>query len=55
MFFYYESDRRLVGRDEIISKKKHRETKFIFSTGLMGGMFFYYESDREVSRECTIN
>jgi len=45
---------KLVENAQLI-RKKHRETKFIFSPVLIGRMVFYYGSDREVSRECTIN
>ena len=45
---------RIVGKAQLI-RQNHRETKFIFSTGLIGGMVFCNETDREDSRECTIN
>ena len=41
---------RIVGRGKLI-RKNHRETKFIFSTELMGGMVFCNETDREDSRK----
>ena len=45
---------RIVGRGKLI-RKNHRETKFIFSTGLIGGMVFCNETDSEVSRKSTID
>jgi len=45
---------RLVERAKLI-RKKHRETEFIFSTWLIGGMVFCNETYSEVSRKSTID
>ena len=44
----------LVGRAQLIGQND-RVKKFIFTTGLMGGMFFCYDSEREVSQKRKIN
>ena len=45
---------RIDGKAKLI-RKHHLKTKFIFSTGLMGGIFFFNGTDREDSRESKIN
>ena len=45
---------RIVGRGKLI-RKNHRETKFIFSTGLIGGLVIWNETDREDSRKSSFD
>ena len=45
---------RLVGRVQLI-KQNDRETKLIFSTGLLYLMIFFNETESEVSRKSTID